>query len=394
MKRVISAMVIAILHVSVAGAAQPLEWSDAWSEPLFEDDGGTWAQQRLGGMLDEARAYADPAGAGEEAAGDDAEMSAECIAMRADPDADIGEMLRTGCQPTLAQMSALMDNPLGNVAMLFNQLDLYELSNDEVNEDRKEYQTNYMILFQFPKKLNENWNLINRVVFNIPSVPLDQDKINAAEEVEFPPFNPPGGGPSQPPPNVPFLPIDRFSGRTSGFGDIYYVGLLSPAEPIRHGPGKISVWGLGLDLSFPSASDDLLGDGAFSTGPSALYAYMGPKWKMGGLIQNYLSYAKFGGRDDVRLMNLQYFVFYSLTDTLSIGAAPNIIANWQAESGDRWTVPIGLGVSNTFQFGKVPVRFGVEFHYNVERPNTVGANWNFRFYVIPAAPSALFKWMQ
>jgi hypothetical protein len=115
---------------------------------------------------------------------------------------------------------------------------------------------------------------------------------------------------------------------------------------------------------------------------------------MGALIQNYFSYATFSGRDDVRLMNLQYFVFYSLTDTLSIGAAPNIIANWEASSGDKWTVPIGLGVSKTFQFGKMPVRFGVEFHYNVERPNTVGANWNFRFYVIPAAPSALFKWMQ
>jgi hypothetical protein len=338
---------------------------------------------------------AGPAATAEGEAGQDgdAEMSAECIAMRADPDADIGEMLRTGCQPTLAQMSALMDNPLGNVAMFFNQLDLYELENDEAG-NATEYQTNYMMLFQFPKKLNENWNLINRVVLNIPSVPLSQEKINDFEDLEFPPFNPPGGGPTQPPSEIPFLPIDQFSGRTSGFGDIYYVGLLSPAEPIRHGPGKISVWGAGLDLSFPSASEDLLGDGAFSMGPSALYAYMGPKWKMGALIQNYFSYATFSGRDDVRLMNLQYFVFYSLTDTLSIGAAPNIIANWQASSGDKWTVPIGLGVSKTFQFGKVPVRFGAEFHYNVERPNTVGANWNFRFYVIPAAPSALFKWMQ
>jgi hypothetical protein len=62
--------------------------------------------------------------------------------------------------------------------------------------------------------------------------------------------------------------------------------------------------------------------------------------------------------------------------------------------GDVWTVPIGLGVNRTFQFGKMPVRIGVEFHYNVERPNSVGADWDFRFMVIPAAPAALFKWMQ
>ena len=42
----------------------------------------------------------------------------------------------------------------------------------------------------------------------------------------------------------------------------------------------------------------------------------------------------------------------------------------------------------------VPVRFGLEFHYNVIRPDTVGADWDLRFYVIPAVPSALFGWMQ
>jgi hypothetical protein len=34
-------------------------------------------------------------------------------------------------------------------------------------------------------------------------------------------------------------------------------------------------------------------------------------------------------------------------------------------------------------------------HYSVIQPDDVaGAEWNFRFYVIPAAPSALFEWMQ
>jgi hypothetical protein len=331
------------------------------------------------------------AAAGGEAAQDgDAELSAECLAFREDPDADLGEVLRAGCQPSLAQMSRLMDNPLGNVAMMFNQLDLYQLTNDEVS-GHTEYQTNYMMLFQFPKKLSEKWNLINRVVMNFPSVPLSQEKINDFGGPGT--FEPPGSGPTQPPSSVPFLPIEAFSGRTSGFGDMYYVGLFSPAEPIKHGPGKISVWGLGLDMSFPSASEDLLGDGNFSMGPSALYAYMGPRWKIGGLIQNYFSYAGFDGRDDTVLMNLQYFVYFSLNDTTSIGMSPNIIANWEASSGDKWTVPIGIGINRTFQFGKVPVRIGAEIHYNVERPNSVGADWNFRFFVIPAAPSALFKWM-
>ncbi|CAB1080419.1 hypothetical protein D1AOALGA4SA_8100 [Olavius algarvensis Delta 1 endosymbiont] len=91
---------------------------------------------------------------------------------------------------------------------------------------------------------------------------------------------------------------------------------------------------------------------------------------------------------------MQYFIFYSLDEVTAIGASPNIIANWELDSDDRWTVPIGLGLVRTFQFGKLPVRFGAEAHYSVIQPDdAVGQEWNLRFYVIPAVPSALFKWM-
>ncbi len=126
---------------------------------------------------------------------------------------------------------------------------------------------------------------------------------------------------------------------------------------------------------------------------------MGPKWKAGGLIQNYFSFAGDDFDDngnpiaDVSLTNLQYFVFYSLSDTSAIGASPNIIMDWKADSGDVFTVPIGIGYVTTVQMGKVPVRLGLEFHYSVIRPDNVGSDFGIRFYIIPAAPSALFGWM-
>jgi hypothetical protein len=43
----------------------------------------------------------------------------------------------------------------------------------------------------------------------------------------------------------------------------------------------------------------------------------------------------------------------------------------------------------------VPVRFGIEAYYSAIKPDdVVGTDWSYRFYMIPAAPSALFKWMQ
>jgi hypothetical protein len=47
------------------------------------------------------------------------------------------------------------------------------------------------------------------------------------------------------------------------------------------------------------------------------------------------------------------------------------------------------------QFGKVPVRIGVEAHYSAIKPDDiVGSEWDFRLFIIPAAPAALFEWMQ
>ena len=338
----------------------------------------------LGSPVYLAEADSEPVGGTES---ENPAQSDQCLAFAKDPDADLGEVINAGCKPTLGQMSALMDNPLGNVAMLFNQYDSYHLKNDANGEEA--IQGNFMGIFQFPKSLNEDWNLINRVVYNIPSVPLDQDKIDDLNMGS--PSTPPGSINPGPPPAL----IDLADGRTTGFGDMYYVGLFAPKDPIRFDNGGKGVWGLGFDLGLPTATEDVLGTGKWTAGPSALFAYLGPKWKLGGLMQQYWDYAGSDKRDDVNMTNLQYLVYYSLNDTTSIGAAPNILADWEQSGGDRFTVPVGIGINKTINIGKVPVRFGVEAMYSVHRPDNIpGTRWDFRFYVIPAVPSALFKWMQ
>ena len=42
----------------------------------------------------------------------DATKSEECRKLEADIDADLGDVINAGCKPSLAQMSALMDNPM------------------------------------------------------------------------------------------------------------------------------------------------------------------------------------------------------------------------------------------------------------------------------------------
>ena len=152
--------------------------------------------------------------------------------------------------------------------------------------------------------------------------------------------------------------------------------------------------GAGFDLGFATATEDILGTGKWTVGPSALAIYLGDKWNVGGLVQHYWDYAGENDRDSVNLTNLQYMIYYSLDEVTSIGMAPNILVNWNQDSDNKLTLPVGLGINRTFQFGKVPVRIGVEVHYSVVQPDdVVGSKWDIRFFVIPAVASALFDWM-
>jgi hypothetical protein len=215
-----------------------------------------------------------------EAEGKEESLSPECIEWRKDPDSDIGEMLRAGCQPTIGQMSALMDNPLGNVAMLFTQFDFTRLENPTFDE--KDWKYNYMGIAQFPKGLGENWNIINRVVWNVPSMPIDQGKVDdSADRLERQLGS--GEGSIVFSPNTEAAPIDLFSGSTTGFGDMYYVGLFSPKKGYKLERGGSMLWGLGFDLGFPTATEDILGTGKWTAGPSGLGVYLGPKWKIGAV---------------------------------------------------------------------------------------------------------------
>jgi hypothetical protein len=275
---------------------------------------------------------------------------------------------------------------VGNVAMFLNQFDYYEMENPTTGETA--IQDVYTGIFQFPKSINKDWNLINRVVFTVPSLPLDQDKIDDASG-----STPPGS--IIPPEAGGMAPVDLFSGRTTGFGDMYYVGFFSPKEGITHKSGAKSVWGVGFDLAIPTASEDILGTGKWSAGPSFIYAHLGPKWTLAAILQQYNSFAGDDDRADVSSTNIQYFWYYNLNSTMSIGAGPTIVANWKQDSDNTWTVPVGIGISKTINVGKVPIRFGLEANYSVIHPDDiVGSRWSFRFSIIPAVPAALFKWMQ
>ena len=63
-----------------------------------------------------------------------------------------------------------------------------------------------------------------------------------------------------------------------------------------------------------------------------------PPFTYGALVNNAWSYAGDEDAPDVNQLLLQPFINYNLPNGWSIGTAPIITANWQADADDRWTL--------------------------------------------------------
>jgi hypothetical protein len=159
---------------------------------------------------------------------------------------------------------------------------------------------------------------------------------------------------------------------TAGVGDVQLSLFLSPAKA-----GAV-IWGAGPVISFPTASQEILGTKKVSVGPTVVVLRSQGHWLFGTLVQNLFSVAGPAARPDVNQMLLQPFANYNLRHGWYLTSSPIITANWEVSPNQRWVVPVGGGVGKIVHFGKLPVNMYTQFFRNVERPDGT-THWSARF---------------
>ena len=159
-----------------------------------------------------------------------------------------------------------------------------------------------------------------------------------------------------------------------GFGDMTPTFFFSPAQPHK------VIWGAGPMFALPTATGRVLGQGKLSLGPSIVALTQPGPWTIGALVNNIWSVAGPSGRSDVKQMSLQYFINYNLKKGWFISMSPTITANWQASSGNVWTVPVGGGAGRVFRLGYQPMNASVAFFGNAAHPVS-GSPWGMRLQI-------------
>jgi len=189
-----------------------------------------------------------------------------------------------------------------------------------------------------------NWNLINRVIMPLIDLP----------------------GPVSGTPEIP-NPVQGDG--ASGLGDINYSVFVSPAEP-----GKV-IWGIGPSIMLDTASSDQLGSGKWSAGPTAVVLIQPKPWTMGLLGRQIWDFAGDSDRNSVNQLLLEPFINYNLDKGWYLITDMILTANWQADSSNRWTIPLGGGAGKMFAIGSQKMNTKLEAYYNVEKP-TGAPDWS------------------
>ena len=174
---------------------------------------------------------------------------------------------------------------------------------------------------------------------------------------------------------------------TDGLSNGYTTFFLSP----EHGQGFY--WGAGPVLYYP-ATNEALGTTKWGSGPSVAFLHedKGP-WVVGLIANNIWSFG--GGPSSSNKTNqllLNPIISYHFGDGWALSSSPEITANW-LDSGNKWTVPVGGGLSKTFRLGEQPIQLGVYAYYNAIRPTAGQDLWQLQFkltFIFPEPDSTRF----
>ena len=230
-----------------------------------------------------------------------------------------------------AEMARAVQNPVASLISVPFQ------NNTNFNFGPQEKTQNVLnIQPVWPFTLNDDWNLITRTIVPV----ISQPELVPGQD------------------------------RENGLGDTVFSAFFSPSKSHK------VIWGVGPVFLFPTATDDRLGQDKWGAGASVVALTMPGRWVIGSLLNNIWSTGG-SGDNDVNFFTWQYFVNYNLDDGWYLTSAPIITANWEASSGNKWTVPFGGGFGKVFRIGKQPVNTSLQAYYNVEKPD-FGPDWQLR----------------
>ncbi|WP_222846686.1 hypothetical protein [Chitinolyticbacter meiyuanensis] len=168
------------------------------------------------------------------------------------------------------------------------------------------------------------------------------------------------------------MPVAPTGGHHTAIGDLN----LFTAYLIDTGNPAVS-FGIGPQLTAPTAGDDRLGSEKWSAGlVNVMFDASSPQFQYGYLASWQASFAGEDDREDVNVAAFQPFLFYQLGGGTYLRAAPIWVYNLE---NDNYSVPLGIGVGQVVKRGTTVYNFFIEPQFSVADKGPGQPEWQIFF---------------
>lgn len=186
-----------------------------------------------------------------------------------------------------------------------------------------------------PFELNDEWNVISRTIVPV----IYQDAPEPGRDDAF------------------------------GIGDTVQSLFFSPKRPVGGW-----ILGVGPVALLPTGTAPALRTEQFGLGPTAVALRQEGGWTF-GVLANHIWGVTDSDAPDVNATFLQPFVTYTFESATTLALNTEATYDW---TGETWTVPINVIVSQLTTLGDQPVQFSLGVRYYADSP-AGGAEWGLRF---------------
>jgi hypothetical protein len=140
------------------------------------------------------------------------------------------------------------------------------------------------------------------------------------------------------------------------------------------------VWGVGPVLQLPRSGPK------WGVGPTAVLLKMSGGRTYGALVNHLWSVAGDDDAPDLNQTFIQPFFAYTTSKAVTFSIQSESTANWEAPSGEEWTIPLIFQVSKVSKFGPFPASYGAGPGFYLESPGG-GPEWRIRSFVTLLLPA-------
>jgi len=150
----------------------------------------------------------------------------------------------------------------------------------------------------------------------------------------------------------------KLPGGPGGFGDVRFLDIAVLEA------GRKVVFGIGPTFVFPTAGNEVTGQGKWQAGPAAAIAFAPEGWLVGVVAQNPISFAGSGKRRSADALFVQPFATYQVGQGWFIRSQPQLTFDWKSH---KQFLPLDLGFGRVFRVEEQNVSCFVEMYRNLSR---------------------------